>query len=65
MLVLTRKVGEEIRIGSDIILTVVEIKGNQIKLGIKAPESERILRGELVQDQMAFSQTARKRPLPH
>ncbi|MBI3618892.1 carbon storage regulator, partial [Candidatus Peregrinibacteria bacterium] len=37
MLVLTRKRGEKIRIGEDIILTVVEIDRGKIRLGIEAP----------------------------
>ncbi len=48
MLVLTRKVGEVITIGDDITVTVLEILGNKVKLGIKAPGSYRILRAELV-----------------
>ena len=47
MLVLTRKPGEKIRIGDEIVLTVIEIKGNRIKLGIDAPNDISIVRGEL------------------
>ena len=47
MLVLTRKPGEKIRIGDEIVLTVIEIKGNRIKLGIDAPTDVSIVRGEL------------------
>jgi carbon storage regulator len=47
MLVLTRKAGEKIRIGDEIVLTVIEIKGNRIKLGIDAPSEVSIVRGEL------------------
>lgn len=48
MLVLSRKVGEQIQIGPEIKLTVVEIDGNRIKLGIDAPEAVRIFRAELM-----------------
>ncbi|MBI5098513.1 MAG: carbon storage regulator CsrA [Nitrospirae bacterium] len=47
MLVLTRKSGESINIGDDITITIVEIKGNSVRLGIKAPASLKIYRKEL------------------
>jgi len=47
MLVLTRKSGESINIGDDITITIVEIKGNSIRLGINAPAKLRIYRKEL------------------
>ena len=47
MLVLTRKPGEKINIGSDITLTVLEIRGNKIRLGIDAPKEIPVLRAEL------------------
>jgi carbon storage regulator len=48
MLVLTRRVGESIDIGSDIAITVCQIHENRVRLGITAPKSMRILRHELV-----------------
>lgn len=47
MLALARKVNESIMIGNDIEITVLEIKGDQIKLGAKAPKSVPIYRKEL------------------
>ncbi len=47
MLVLTRKSDESIKLGDDITITVVEIKGNSVRLGIKAPVNLRIYRKEL------------------
>ena len=47
MLALARKVNESIMIGNDIEITVSEIKGDQIKLGVKAPKSVPIYRKEL------------------
>ncbi len=47
MLVLTRKQGEKIRIGNDIVLTVVGVSDNQIKIGIEAPADIKILREEI------------------
>jgi carbon storage regulator len=48
MLVLTRKVGEEIYIGDRICVKVIEISGNKVRLGIDAPVSLRIYREELL-----------------
>jgi carbon storage regulator len=47
MLVLTRKPGEKLVIGNGITVTVLEVVGNRVRLGIEAPESIRVLRGEL------------------
>lgn len=47
MLVLSRKVGEVISIGDGIHITVVEVKGNQVRLGIDAPQDLRIYRQEI------------------
>jgi carbon storage regulator len=50
MLVLSRKPGERIHIGSDITVTLVEMVGNRAKLGIEAPEHVAIAREELRND---------------
>jgi len=47
MLILTRKLGEKINIGDDITVTLLEIKGTQVKLGIQAPKSIGIHRNEI------------------
>jgi carbon storage regulator len=47
MLVLTRKLGERITIGDDITISLLEIKGSQVKLGIEAPKSISIHRQEV------------------
>ena len=47
MLVLTRKVGDAIQIGEDVIVYVTQIKGNRVTLGLEAPKALRILRREL------------------
>jgi carbon storage regulator len=47
MLVLTRKTGESIQIGDDIELTVISVKGDQVKLGINAPKNVDIHRKEV------------------
>ncbi len=48
MLILTRRPAETLRIGEDIAVTVLGIKGNQVRIGITAPSSVNILREELV-----------------
>ena len=48
MLALTRRVGEVILIGPNIKITVIEIRGSQVKLGIEAPNDTAIWRKELV-----------------
>lgn len=47
MLILTRKIGETIRISDDIQITVISIKGNQVRLGIEAPRSISVHRQEI------------------
>jgi carbon storage regulator len=47
MLVLTRKQGEQIRIGADVVITVVRTKGKAVRLGIQAPAHVPVLRGEI------------------
>lgn len=50
MLVLTRKPGEQIRIGNDITVTVVETRGNRVRISIDAPRAVNIRRAELEVD---------------
>lgn len=47
MLVLARKCEEKIHIGDNITITVLQVKGNTIRLGIEAPRAMSVLRGEL------------------
>jgi carbon storage regulator len=39
MLILSRRVGESVKIGDDVSITVLRIKGNQVRLGVNAPRS--------------------------
>lgn len=48
MLVLTRKVGESVRIGDDISLTIVRIRGDQIRFRINTPNDVSVYREEIV-----------------
>ncbi|MBI4384641.1 MAG: carbon storage regulator CsrA [Nitrospinae bacterium] len=47
MLVLTRKIGESIKINDDVKITVVEVKGKNIRIGIEAPKETKIYREEV------------------
>ncbi|MCC7474841.1 MAG: carbon storage regulator [Pirellulales bacterium] len=54
MLVLSRKVGERIHVGDDIVLEIRRIAGNRVTVAIDAPRNVRILRGELEQAAREF-----------
>lgn len=47
MLVLTRKLGEGIVIGDDVTITIVEMKGGNVRIGIDAPRDKKIYRQEI------------------
>lgn len=49
MLILTRKIGEKVRIGDDIELVVLGVKGNQVRLGVEAPKDVSVHREEIYQ----------------
>lgn len=47
MLILTRRLGEQIAIGDDIKITILDIKGKNIRIGVEAPVSVSVHRGEV------------------
>ena len=49
MLILTRRVGEMLMIGDDVTVTVLGVKGNQVRLGVNAPKSVAVHREEIYQ----------------
>jgi carbon storage regulator len=49
MLILTRRVGESIIVGDNVTITVLGIKGNQIRLGVNAPKEVSVHREEIYQ----------------
>lgn len=62
MLVLTRKPGERILVGNDVVITIVRIGPNTVRLGIEAPGQMNIVRDELVDPSTI---TPRLPVLPH
>ena len=68
MLILSRRVGESLAIGDDIVVTVVGVSGHQIRLGISAPKEIPVLREEIYkamrdENQAAASASDAKRRL--
>ena len=47
MLILTRRVGETLMIGDDVAVTVLGVKGNQVRIGVKAPRDVSVHREEI------------------
>jgi carbon storage regulator len=62
MLVLSRKVGERIHVGDNIVLEIRRITGNRVTLALDAPREVRILRGELEQAAKEFKSAPAARP---
>ena len=49
MLILSRKIDEKIKIGNDITLTIIEVKGEQVKIGVEAPKNVKVYRQEVLE----------------
>ncbi|MDE6773978.1 MAG: carbon storage regulator CsrA, partial [Treponemataceae bacterium] len=58
MLILSRKVDEKIKIGSDITLTIIEIHGDQVKIGVEAPKNVKVFRQEVYDSSQAQNRAA-------
>jgi carbon storage regulator len=48
MLVLSRKSGQRVMIGSDVVVSIIEVRGNTIRLGVEAPRSVPVHREEVL-----------------
>ena len=57
MLALTRKTGEAIRVGHDVVVTIMGLKGTQVRLGIDAPKEVAVHREEIYERIKAKSDT--------
>ncbi len=56
MLVLSRKRGEKISVGSDVVITILSLSPTRAKIGVEAPDDVRVRRGELVErDQLVVA----------
>ncbi len=65
MLILTRRAGETVMIGSDITITVLGVKGNQVRIGINAPKEIAVHREEIyerIQNEKSAQQSAESKP---
>ena len=47
MLILSRKIDEKIRIGNDIVITLIDVHGDQVKIGVEAPKNVKVFRQEV------------------
>lgn len=67
MLILTRRVGETLMIGDDVSVTVLGVKGNQVRIGIDAPKDVAVHREEIydrIRDEEAMSNGNELEPDP-
>ena len=58
MLVLTRRAGESLMVGDDVVITVLEVRGDVVRLGIRAPRSIQVHREEVYRELQAVNQEA-------
>lgn len=58
MLVLSRRVGESVVVGDDVTITVLEVRGDVVRVGIDAPRSVSVHRAELLQELAVTNQEA-------
>lgn len=61
MLILTRRIGESIRIGDDVVVTIFEVRGDSVRIGIDAPKSVQVHRQE-VYDELKLANAAASSP---
>jgi len=58
MLVLSRRVGESVVVGDDVTITVLEVRGDVVRIGIDAPRSVSVHRAELLEELAASNQSS-------
>ena len=63
MLVLARRINESIMIGDDISVTIIEIRGDQVKIGVEAPKTVKVFRQEVFEAIQSENRAAAKTPV--
>ena len=63
MLILTRRIGERVMIGDDMVLAILGIKGNQVRVGIEAPNDVTILREEVADRDRELAEGSSRPPV--
>ncbi len=63
MLILTRRVGETLMIGDEVAVTVLGVKGNQVRIGVNAPKEISVHREEIYQRILADTSFAHRRKM--
>lgn len=62
MLILSRKINEKIKIGENITLAILEIRGDQVKIGVEAPRDVKVFRQEIYESIQRENLAAAKPP---
>ena len=62
MLILSRKIDEKIKIGDEITLTIIEVKGDQVKIGVEAPKNVKVFRQEVFEAIQNENKAAAQQP---
>ena len=66
MLILSRRTGESLMVGDEVVVTVLDVKGNQVQIGVKAPRDQAVHREEIyleVQSDQNDSQRSKQRTM--
>ncbi|MCI5523008.1 MAG: carbon storage regulator CsrA [Treponema sp.] len=62
MLILSRKIDQKIRIGDEITLTIIEVHGDQVKIGVEAPKNVKVFRQEVFEEIQSENKAAATQP---
>ena len=62
MLILSRKIDEKIKIGNEITLTIIEVRGDMVKIGVDAPKDVKVFRQEVFEAIQKENKAAAQQP---